>query len=271
MWLVDNKSALIETSPGRAYTSLRYMSSPNHANTLATYIKQGGRAWLSGGGGAYATLIPWNARNHVAGVWSFELNEVIPGRMMYDLVHWRTHVGSGGATPAITRSARAVGGWSGQGRNLNLIAPDYSLLPASLNKKLVGVDAFPPNRVGQSATSFYQTQTNVEYIPLDGPNFVIEDIDPSVLSVNNQSTLDTLYNVTTSGFPLGPVMTYYHGLENGEMVFSGFPIWWLTRADAKGITDFVLKQIFKQTPSLVARTGPGSNSGSVGPVRKPRE
>jgi hypothetical protein len=180
---------------------------------------------------------------------------------MYDLVHWRTEVANTSAT--ITPTAVRKGGtrdltdsriglaWSGHGPNHDLIAPNYGPLPPYMRPKDPGLDPFPPNRSGQGPAAFYQVDKEIEYLTPTAPNFIIEDFDPSILGVDNQSALDTLYTVSTSNFFLGPIMTYYHGLENGPLVFSGFPIWFFTGSDAQAVSRFVLTDIFG-----IARTGP---------------
>jgi hypothetical protein len=40
------------------------------------------------------------------------------------------------------------------------------------------------------------------------------------------------------------VMTYYHGLENAPLVFSGMSIWDFRRQDCVGLVDFVLGRLW---------------------------
>jgi hypothetical protein len=207
-------------------------------------------------------------------------------------------------TPTAVRTYSRIGApWFGHGPNGDLSAPNYGTLPQYMRPKDPSRDPFPPNRTGQGPAAFYQVDKEIEYITPTAPNFIIEDFDPSILGVDNQSALDTLYSVSTSATFLGPVMTYYHGLENGPLVFSGFPIWFFTRPDAQALSRFVLSDVFglprpasqHTIPTAVsARSGrlepaapiaPRGSSGAfdrilrdqkatplpTGPVRKPLE
>jgi len=174
--------------------------------------------------------------------------------MMYDLVHWRTEVSNTSATitPTAVRTYARIGvPYVGHGPNHDVSTPNYATLPPFMRPKDPSLDPFPPNRPNQGPAAFYQVDKEVEFITATSPNFIIEDFDPSILGVDNESALDTLYSVSTSNTFLGPVMTYYHGLENGPLVFSGFPVWFFTRADGQALSRFVLTDIFG-----IARTGP---------------
>ncbi len=255
VWFVDQAGATIVFGAGKKYTSLRYMAFPNHVNTIATYSKSGGRLWLMGGGIALASLKDWTNRSNQTSIWNGNRNELIPGRMMYDLVHWRTEVANTSATitpTAVSKYSRIGVPWTGHGPNRDIPGPpNYGLLPQYIRPKNPSLDPFPPNRTGQGPAAFYQVDKEIEYITATAPNFIIEDFDPSILGVNEQSALDTLYSVSTSNFFLGPVMTYYHGQANGPLVFSGFPVWFFTRSDAEAVSRFVLTDVFG-----IPRTGP---------------
>jgi hypothetical protein len=276
VWLTDVVGANVQITAVSKIpppTSLRTMAAPNHVNTLATYNLQGGNLWLLGGGAALATLAEYQkATKRGSSNYTNTDNEVIPGRMMYDLAHWQNSITVAGFATHFDKSPRAVGGWTNEGPNLNLNAPNYGALPPALRAKDPSRDPFPPNRVGQSQSSFYQSGTSgVEYLDTAVPNFVIEDIDPTVLGVNQQSVLDTLYTAGTNTQSLGPAMTYYHGVQNAPFVFSGFPLWWLTRDDGRGLTRFVLSSIFGMNDPgpLPARVRPVANGGRLTPATSP--
>jgi hypothetical protein len=66
VWYVDDISSSYTGNPTdllQPISSLRQMSTPGQPSTVSTYMKQGGRVWLFGGGAAYATMAPWNRRN----------------------------------------------------------------------------------------------------------------------------------------------------------------------------------------------------------------
>jgi hypothetical protein len=102
------------------------------------------------------------------------------------------------------------------------------------------------------------------------PNFVREDADPSPDGVREESTLDTMYYCILGTAPQRPIMTYYHGFETPQMVFSGFPLWFFQRAEARTLGDFVLRDIFglsrsasATAPMRVQASLPGSTPGAT--------
>lgn len=243
IWMTDPNGAL-NLAPGSSLVlpmgSLRYMSRPG-ANSLATYCSQGGQLWILGGAAAYATLIDWNARgsrandNGFGTVFNVGAGELVPGRFMYDFTHWRSELISTVGLANVVRSDRAVGGWPG--------APDYSQLPVALSNKSSATDPIPP---GRNAGNFYVNVHAFEYI--------------SDVSIDPEAALDTLYKLTGSNIKItglpgeagqSPCMTYYHGADNGSVVFSGFDLWGFRRSQLQSITDFVLQNVWHLTP------GPG--------------
>src|SRR5690242_18891072 len=94
-------------------------------------------------------------------------------------------------------------------------------------------DPPPPQRF---CNSFYLVASYAaEFIgrgpPLRSPaNFVSVYVDTDPDIINEQSSLDTLYMAEGKTMPgLLPVMTYYHGGQTPQMVFSGFPLWYFQR------------------------------------------
>ncbi|OGF18284.1 MAG: hypothetical protein A2W00_15585 [Candidatus Eisenbacteria bacterium RBG_16_71_46] len=262
VWITDAQGA-INSKPGNDPTNpisaLRYMSGPGRVNTLAAYVKQGGLVWLAGGGGAYASLVPWNRpTNDIGGVtWSNTLGELVPGRMMYDLAHWRSEIKAQRGAIQIRTSPNAVGGWPG--------APNYALLPAQMRNKSAALgDVFPtPGRSGQSSGVFYQSVFDVEYLSLE--NRILEDLNPDPDRETLGATLDTLYKATglimprevfdSSGRLVGqnPCMTIYHGQDNVPFVFTGFSLWIFSRQDCQKLVDFVLGNYW----NIPRRAAPG--------------
>jgi hypothetical protein len=229
VWMCDLTSAFFYTDPYnvsfRPMPLLRTWSGPTVQNPLATWLRQGGRMWLLGGGSAMASLIDFNKLRSADNVFSSELGELGPGRLMYDGAHWKSEIKVLRSFRA-SRSPRAVGGWPG--------APDYSQLPDPLLEKSIDTDPLPPLRSG----NFYLTAYAAEV--LSKPNDVHEGIAPLATS-----TLDTLYE--TLGGEIGsgwPVMTLYHGGENAPFVFSGFPIWYFQRSQTIQLVDFVLQRVW---------------------------
>jgi hypothetical protein len=285
VWFVDgNKGALNlmdGTDPLFPRSALRYMNGPGKANTLATYVGQGGLLWLLGGGSGFVTEDAWPGQRPPGNVFTFRDNELIPGRFMYDLTHWRSVFTQVKAPARIVKSERAVGGWAG--------APDYSLLPARMEAKTAATDPLS-QWPGRTTTQFFATQFEVEYLgnpSLGAPNEIIEDYDPDPINEDLRSTLDTLYEVGGAVFPLPDVnnpyptaiMTFYHGLDNTPLIFSGFNIWNFRRAQCIELADWVLQRVWHldrdpaapREPSFVgpaaARTA--GRSAVVRPTRQP--
>jgi erythromycin esterase-like protein len=61
-------------------------------------------------------------------------------------------------------------------------------------------------------------------------------------------------------------MTWYHGVESPELVFSGFPIWSWRRSDCQQLVDFVLQQIWH----MEKHTGPATPFARRGAVASSR-
>jgi hypothetical protein len=279
LWYVDNSSATLDKSPGQVnagMVSLRFMSGEpmrGAPNTLAIYLKQGGSAWVFGGGAAAATLIAWN--KNAAGEYNDRDLELIPGRFMYDYAHWRSKVETGIPIQSAAlnwnhprfHSTSPSRGWPG--------APDYSKLLAgaqylTARQRGLADDDPPPLRRPESLWYAYQFQGEL----LTSPNFILEDLngeDPGGVI----STLDTLYLTLEASQLDRPVMTLYHGndfqkidfdssfpdsgptprpvFEPARFVFSGLPLWFFSRPQQIALVDFVLQDIWDLTRDPLPR------------------
>jgi len=297
-------------------TALASMSGPGRASTLAAYTQLGGRVWLMGGGAAYASLKAFDkGANNVNGkgttVFSSatQFGELVPGRIMYDAAHWQSSI-------AIVKSAIATGRndysvkvrwadnsihdtsyvvapkWSHFDRftGTTINSPDYSKLPPRLRSKSEIPDPVPPTRAASQASSFYGSGSlPCEYIA-EG-NSILEDVDPDPAVTREISVLDTLYTGTgvilltnridpeTQQFVFvpAPQMTYYHGNQTRQFVFSGFAPWNYARQDCIALVDFVLQDLWgiprenidrgSFAPAYI-RSGTPAPSRSVQPVKR---
>jgi len=212
---------------------LRWMSSGT-SNMLSVYSHMGGSLWLMGGGIAFNTLKPFNVPSNDLGgsgwVFSSAAGELMTGRLMYDLPHWRSEIALRRPTgAAVNLQLRA--NWPG--------APDYSRLRVRLDPRTA--DPLPPLR---NSAQFYVTSYAGEV--LTRINDILENVstDPDRNSLG--SALDTLYWAIggDTGYHQA-VMTYYHGRETGPVVFSGFPLWYFQRSHALELGDFVLQNIWR--------------------------
>jgi hypothetical protein len=212
--------------------TLRWMSAPSRSNPLSTWVSQGGRLWFMGGGVASSLQRSWEKAGSAGDVYSNTDGELVTGRMMYDLVGWRSEI-SAKSLAQLRLPNNLPGGYPG--------APDYSSLPEYLFEKSTDSDlisVYAPNRTNQ--TDFYQTAYAGE--ALTKANNVVEDIDPDPYREVFAAALDTIY--VTAGGALGanrPVMTLYHGSYTSPLVFSGFPLWFWRRNDQISIADWVLQ------------------------------
>jgi hypothetical protein len=235
VWMTDpavnfTQSTYYGTNP---MPVLRWMSMGNQIKSLAIYCASGGAAWLMGGGIAYNSLVPFNVKTNdlPTMVFSSAAGELLPGRLLYDTVHWRSEISMKSPT-GVARNPALVGGGPG--------SPDYSLLPGTLAARSTKTDPVPPER---TSSSFYSTTFAGEV--LTQPNNILEDSGADPDHTTLVPVLDTLYFAT--GGDAGqsrPIMTYYHGTESGSAVFSGFPLWYFQRTQAIQLGDFVLQRIW---------------------------
>ena len=281
IWYTDNVGATYKGSPMEVFapiTSLRLMSLPGQPSTISTYLKHGGKVWMFGGGAAYATLVDWPKPNTPTNDWTNSDLELIPGRFMYDFPHWQSSVGiapasnalinTPGWSPGDWNSSYSIGrGWSAHGIDRSLSQPNYSILTNStqpsmavLNPRTCATDPPPPQR---ACSPFYVlTNYAAEFIGRvapnpSPPNFIREDVDPDPNVFKDESTLDTLYSAVGGTMPGQlPVMTYYHGQQSPQVVFSGFPLWYFQRAQVIRLVDFVLQEIFRLPPPPPGARGP---------------
>jgi hypothetical protein len=242
IWMCDLNSAYTHNDPYNVSIRPRPLlfewCSPSVPNPLATWMLQGGRLWLMGGGAAMATLRPWDNPLSPTHIFSSALGELGPGRVMYDNAHWQSEVRVLRSVQA-ARSERAVGGWDG--------APDYGVLPPVLMEKSFATDPPWPLRSNNWLVGAYFAEHLIQ------PNHILER-GPSDPPGTRSSMLDTLY--VTAGGESGsgwPVMTIYHGTQSPLFVFSGFPVWYFQRQQGIELVDFVLQRVWGMTRRPVAR------------------
>ena len=257
IWITD---ALASAKSGNgnnlanSVSALAYMNNRNKVNTLATYVKQGGQVWLLGSGIAHAAQINFDRSD--GGTYSNDGRELIPGRFMFDLVHWRNDihdvVGSVYSfhkplTHPLTRSPGIypVGSYPAPPPP-GSFAGDYSAMPDTFRVKSLALgDSMPPYR----SSGFYQT--NLAFSELLQENRIIENMNPDPIGVpDNRSTLDTLYNVKfpqpNPSVPADefPIATYYHGLDNSSIFYTPIDAWLLSKADFVSLVDFVVHGVW---------------------------
>lgn len=247
IWFVDQNSARY-TNPvdfGRdPMPALHAYSFPGFSNPVATWVKQGGRLWMFGGGAAYCMQHEFEKPNSNPSVFAAADSELVGGRFLFDIAHWQSEVTIGVSAQG-QKPATPPGAWPGH--------PDYSKLPDILFQKYPDTDpiaVYAPNRTNQS--DYFQSSYAVEGI--SKPNVIVEDIDPAPGVVKPQSVLDTLYVSAGGIIGLGkPTMTYYHGTRHAPVVYSGFPLWYFQRAQQIQIVDFVMQDLWGKPRRNVPR------------------
>jgi hypothetical protein len=274
VWLIDANGAgntANQFDRIRPTTSLREMNGANKANTLATYMRQGGLAWLLGNGVARASLEPRQGNAPNPGRWNTRDGDLVAGRMLYDFAHMRTELSQSTGSEMV-RGSHVISpprddppgrGWNGQ--------PPYDNMPQVLERRgkssTTPPDPLPPFR---DPSQFYVNNFFVELctnLGQVGGNFIREDLNGSAPG-GVESTLDTLYyylNQSRAGFD--PIAFYYHGLDNVPVIYCGFPIWEVKKAQAIDLIDFVFRDIWHiqptSTPNFVRVASNPANVAAV--------
>lgn len=275
VWITDAAGSEATGAPASLaapMTTLRYMSMLNRQNSLATWVEGGGMLWAVGGGFGNATNSPWNnVANDSGQVRTYSSAgtrpDLVPGRFMYDLVHWQSEFRCVGPNPAkVTRAPFPPGGGPG--------TPLFSLLPTALNPKHPATDPLWPFRT--PADYYYGSLLygsggiRLEY--LGRPNRILDDRNPAPRCARDVSVLDTLMVATGPLLPapganpavdrvVNPVMTRYRGRDCGSVVFSGIDCWTWSQAHCAGLVDAVLQGLWQ------LRRDPGA--GGAGAAQPP--
>lgn len=253
IWMVDAIGANFDED-GTSFTepmpALKYMSGPGRFNTLAAFIKAGGKAWLLGGGGGFATNKPWDDLGNNVPTITFSSNsprrELVPGRFMFDLARWQSEFRAS-AEPALV--ARYLGRYRDRPApgGLSSYTQFASELPPILDLRVPATDPLPPNRTNTGR--FYPQVAALEYLQIE--NHILENTSNDPTAPNEESTLDTLYRASGGGLPppfVNPhnvVMSYYHGpVVPQGFIFTGFDIWSWKRTQCKQYVDFVMKRMW---------------------------
>jgi len=268
IWMTDGSFGGNNTAPGtdvaNSISALKYMSGRGRANSIGAYLRQGGQVWMLGGGCAEASTDPFNSRKNdtspPAQGLTYTSNpleitpdpaELQPGRFMYDVAHWQSQIKITGGLinqGAITRNL-------GRFDSAAVVPAVYANLPRVMHlRDASGVygDTLPPAR---SFGDFFNGYEDVEY--LSRANFITEDVDPSLLGFDEESTLDTLYSITGQTFMppsfnrYNVTMTRYTGpAYQHPFLFTGFSIWGYGRNDCIAMVDAVLRDMWGMVRSV---------------------
>jgi hypothetical protein len=263
VWMTDAAGSRLEGSPVSAtlpITTLRYMSTSTRPNTLAAYVQQGGQLWALGGGFGNATNAPWNVTaNDLNGVRTYSslgtvsLPDLGPGRFLYDLAHWRSEFRVFNGFIRFARydqpdpTSIAPGAWPG----LPFRDPRYAALPTRLLPRSPATDPLWPYRTAQyyyvNNPAYSTIGINLEYLTYRNNIWEMVQVTPDSSHVH--VALDTLYlaygpaytkQLLQAGEGVNGLMTYYHGSDNGSVMFLGTSVWDHQRAHCQALVDVVL-------------------------------
>ena len=299
VWMTDASGSRYDTSPTSAtlpMTTLRYMSMRNRQNTLSTWVNQGGELWALGGGFGNATNTTWNNQaNDLNGVRTYTslvsstapIPDLVPGRFMYDLAHWRSEFRVFNGFIRVARydqkdpTSTLPGAWQGR----PLPDPRYAVLPTLLQSRTPTTDplSLVPFRTASDYYVNNQAYSSVglsaEYVAYENVILETEQVTPD--SSYESSALDTLFLAYGPAYPkvllqagdgVNGMMTYYHGSENGPVMFLGSSIWDFRRTQGQALVDFVLGTMWGMTrnsmvsqPSAArVQRAPVTTAGSTG-------
>jgi hypothetical protein len=215
---------------------------------------------------------------------SAAFNELGPGRIMFDGAHWRSSMAvtksairtlrvdqpitvqwDNGTRHDTSLVNLASFNWRHEnpaqfqkfGAPTILSAPNYSKLPSEMRPHSAIPDPLPPTRLSNQSGLFYITSYPCEYI-LE-PNFMVENLLDYTAAggpvKRDISVIDEIYEAESIVLLRSPVryqvspqrapqMTYYHGGEANQVVFTGFAPWNYARQDCIALVDFVLQDIW---------------------------
>ena len=272
-WYTDNTSSSgVSDTPfgGNKFSSaLRYANVTGHLNTLAVYLRQGGKAFLFGDGvppsvangfwytdGSFSVpFIPYistpsPARHYV----------LRPGCFLYDFLHIRSELNTAGTVSTqFTRNEQIKGAipylpeFAGPASDTNR-SHDPRIGPAAARNvpRWSGLPRFTiANYRGVAA----DPSINLTWY-ISKPLTVIE---------HEESAVDTLYLLQARGYTGNggnasasdgmPNAIYYHGSEHGPIVWFGFPMYFFERDQARQAVGTVLRVlgVEPRVPATAAR------------------
>jgi hypothetical protein len=281
-WYTDNSSAgrtgskFGSTNPR---TGIRLLNTINQLNTFAVYLKQDGKAWLFGDGittaianGYYSRIsisssprIPYtsgdDARNDI-------LRE---GNFLYDFPHLRSQLNTAGTVLnsflTINQQMQACIPYLPEFATVPYGSPpppDRSLDPRvgpSSERNLprwAGLPRLTLTDYRSANVNPAQRSINLTWI-IDQPLFVTEGTGAGF-----HSTLDTLYLCQAKVYDPNHVQTPpsdgfpnaidYHGEDNGEVVWFGFPMYFFDLDKARTVAGIVLRNL-GEVPSTAPNPG----------------
>jgi len=261
-WYTDNTSSSgIADNPlgGNKFSSaLRYANVEGHLNTLAVYLRQGGRAFLFGDGVAPSVANGfWFVSNnfgvpfipYVSTPQPARQYVLRPGCFLYDYLHLRSELNTAGTVSTqFTRNEQIKGAipylpeFAGPASDADRTHDPRIGPAAGRNVPLwEGLPRFTMANYRGAPADPLQRSINLTWY-ISKPLRVIE---------NGESVMDTLYLLQARGYTGNggnasasdamPNAIYYHGSEHGPVVWFGFPMYFFERDQARQAVATVLR------------------------------
>ncbi|MEP7028368.1 MAG: hypothetical protein ABI960_07225 [Candidatus Eisenbacteria bacterium] len=289
-WYTDNSSSSGTSDfvfgSGKPSNALRYVNATGHLNTLAVYLRQGGKAFLFGDGvppsiangywsrnGTFSVpFIPYSSSPLIARQYVLR-----PGCFLWDYLHLRSELNTAGtASVQFTKGEQLRGAipylpeFAGPGSSLDR-SHDPRIGPAA-ERNLATWEGLPRFTLrgyrGANADPAQRSVNLTWYV--SRPLAITEGVGLAQVSV-----LDTLYLLqarnytgdgtsgTNSSFSDGlPNAVYYHGSEHGPVVWFGFPLYYFELDQARQAVSTVLRVL--GVPPRGAADPPGAGVARAG-------
>jgi hypothetical protein len=218
-------------------TGIRAINSANRQNTLAAYLRQGGKAWLFGEGmtsaiaGGYWTRIASSAPRlpYTTGD-DPQQHVLVPGNFLYDFVHLRSELTTGGGSTFAATQLVACRPFLPAEFPLEPGAARTAIRWPGLPRLTIGAYRGAPAQPALSGTF-------VIHAPL-----VLADVDTLYVYEARQPDPGHVYAPNdVDGYPNA---IHYHGTDNGpgsQLVWFGFPLHFFERAQVRVVVDEVMR------------------------------
>ena len=271
-WYTDNTSSSgVSDSPfgsGKPSNAIRYANVSGHLNTLAVYLRQGGKAFLFGDGmttsiangffsspGSFGVpFIPYVSTPSIPRQYVLR-----PGCFLYDFMHLRSELNTAGTVSVqFTRNDQLKGAipylpeFAGPGSDTDR-SHDPRIGPSAARNLPAwsGLPRFTIASYRGANADFAQRSINLTWY-VSKPLRILE---------GEESALDTLYLVQARGYTGNggnasmsdgmPNAVYYHGSEHGPVVWFGFPLYFFERDQARQAVATVMR-VFGVEPDAPA-------------------
>ncbi len=286
-WYTDNTSSSRDGSKfgsNQPSTAIRQINSVNRLNTLAVYLRQGGKAFLFGEGMIPTIVNGYFSRfgNPPAPPYNAGENQrtdvLFPGNFLYDFVHIRSQLTvAGGSNTSLTSNSQLRGAipflnrFKGPATNIDRSHdPRIFGYPARGPLPAIGADRTEQNWDDLpllSLAAYRSANANVALRSFNYTWAITQALQITDNAPNFFPVMDTLYllqarfydpngtqNPRVDGFPNA---LHYYGNENGpgsELVWFGFPLYIFEKEQARQVVRSVMRNL-GVAPAPIAMRG----------------